>query len=75
MAHAQCRGQIWRIRQKFKVNPSDNQSVTNCHGLKMTPAATQTAPETSTKPRRNADVFFETETIIRHLLEPKPVKR
>jgi hypothetical protein len=30
------------------------------------PAATQTAAESSTKPRRNADVFFETETIIHH---------
>jgi hypothetical protein len=39
------------------------------------PATTQTAVESSTKPRRNADVFFETETIIRHLLEPQPVKR
>jgi hypothetical protein len=39
------------------------------------PATTQTAVESSTKPRRKADVFFETETIIRHLLEPQPVKR
>jgi hypothetical protein len=39
------------------------------------PTVTQAAPEPSTKARRNADVFFETETIIRHLLEPKPVKR
>ena len=30
------------------------------------PATTQTAAEPLTKPRRNADVFFETETIIRH---------
>jgi len=39
------------------------------------PVPKQTAAESSTKPRRNADVFFETETIIRHLLEPQPVKR
>ncbi len=39
------------------------------------PTVTQAAPEPSTKAHRNADVFFETETIIRHLLEPKPVKR
>jgi hypothetical protein len=39
------------------------------------PATEQIAAESSTKPRRNADVFFETETIIRHLLEPQPVKR
>jgi len=38
------------------------------------PAELPPAPQ-ETKPSRNADVFFETETIIRRLIDSKPVQR
>ena len=47
---------------QFKAKPSCNQSVTNRHGLKRTPAVTKTTPEQSAKTRRKAVVFFETES-------------